>query len=59
MTKTETQEKLFEEIGRVAGEVGSAYSNNPKVQAEILLNLSLAYRYAAGGNQPGSVTVEK
>lgn len=53
-----TRSALFAEIERQAKAVeASGYPEN--VQAVIIRDLALAFRYTYGGNQPGAVTVEK
>lgn len=49
---------LYIEVKRQVEALSAAgYPEN--TQAEIVRDLALAFRYAAGGSQPGSVTVAK
>ncbi|MDQ1111118.1 hypothetical protein QE418_000566 [Microbacterium testaceum] len=58
MGKAEAQEELFTAIEAHAKYVASA-SLNSGVKSRALADLALAYRYTAGGAQPGNVNVEK
>ena len=51
--KIQAQDALFAEICRIAQSDELKEHYVPK-QAEILVDLALAYRYAAGGAQPGA-----
>ena len=52
MAKSEAQEELFTQIAALASSSElSQYGADG--QAQILRNLALAYRYVAGGPQPG------
>lgn len=51
----ETQQALFEQIKRIA-EDGGIDRHSTHIQAQILENLTRAFRYAAGGPQPGGTT---
>ena len=55
--KAEAQLALFGKIKEQAETVASANMNVSSRSAS-LRDLALAYRYAAGGQQPGAVTVE-
>ena len=50
--------KLYEEISRQVAEIKDSNAN-VKEQAAVVRDLALAFRYAAGGTQPGAVVVEK
>lgn len=56
-TQTATQEAIFADIRRVL-ESGDIAKQGAFRQGEIIRELALAFRYAAGGPQPGSVNVE-
>jgi hypothetical protein len=56
--KTEAQEALFAAITKATAQVARDYPNSSGNQATALESLALAYRYAAGGAQPGSAQVE-
>lgn len=57
-SKTETQDRLFEAIKTVTKAIeGMSEYAGPQTQAQALRDLALAYRYAAGGQQPGGVTL--
>lgn len=58
MGQREAQAELFTAIEAHAKAIASA-TLNAGSKARALSDLALAYRYAAGGAQPGSVTVEK
>ncbi|KSU52881.1 hypothetical protein [Microbacterium enclense] len=58
MGQRETQAALFAAIEEHTKTVLSS-SLNSAPKAAALADLALAYRYASGGPQPGSVTVEK
>lgn len=55
--KDQAQEALFEKITAEVNDINQ--STNRLNRAAILRDLALAYRYASGGSQPGSVIVEK
>lgn len=55
--KDQAQEALFEKISAEVKDINQ--STNRLNRAAILRDLALAYRYASGASQPGSVTVEK
>ena len=57
MSQSEAQKSLFTLIQKTTEE--SERVENLGRRSEILANLALAFRYAAGGQQPGSVHVEK
>lgn len=52
-SKTEAQDAIFNEIAQVLTEESPKYHGSDR--ATIVLNLSLAYRAAAGGPQPGGI----
>ena len=54
--KEDAYEAIFVEIKAVIGEMDGY---GPHDRAKVLQSLAIAYRYASGGAQPGSVTVEK
>jgi hypothetical protein len=58
MPQSETKEALFAAIEKTTQEAleVNAHLN---VRAAALRDLALAYRYVAGGTQPGSSVVEK
>ena len=58
-TKEEAQDALFAEIKRQIENLGQSNAGNASYQSNALRDIALAYRYAAGGAQPGSLTVEK
>ena len=51
------QQALFTAIQEVVAVGVPALENTPGAQAELLRDLALAYRYAAGGLQPGTLEV--
>jgi hypothetical protein len=59
MPKSETQEKLFAAIAAAVTDLEAETANNVMQRARSLERLALAYRYLVGGQQPGSVSVEK
>ena len=56
-SKETAQKDLFDAISTEVSNVSKITSTAARAKA--LADLALAYRYAAGGQQPGSVTVEK
>jgi hypothetical protein len=56
--KDEAQTALFEAIAAHAEAVKSA-NMHPGPRAQALASLALAYRLAAGGPQPGGITVKE
>ena len=55
--QTKTQKAIFEEIQQQVHALTSV-TGQVAVKAAALRDLALAYRYAAGGSQPVSVSVE-
>lgn len=55
---TETQQALFQAIAELTNELGESGYPEP-ARAAALRDLALAYRYLAGGQQPGGVMVER
>lgn len=55
--KTAAYTAVLEEIERQAKAVNSS-GMNERLCAEMIRDLALAFRYLAGGAQPGSVVVE-
>jgi hypothetical protein len=51
-TKDEAQNAIFAEIARQIAEIEGERMQGP-TQASTIQRLALAYRYAAGGQQPG------
>lgn len=49
-----TQQQIFTSIDRILGEISG---HNLGSQAEIVKNLAVAFRLAAGGPQPGGSVV--
>jgi len=54
----EAQEALMKEITRQVSAL-TGKTGHVGVLASVVRDFALAYRYASGGPQPGSVTVEK
>lgn len=55
--QTDAQNAIFEEISRQVPEVENLPNRASK--ARVIQDLALAYRYAAGGSQPGGTGVAK
>jgi len=56
--KNKAQLAVFAAIEKEAADVDAANVNSG-TKAAIVRDLALAYRFAAGGSQPGSIHVEK
>lgn len=55
-TKTDAQDALFDAITKTTEEALGAHAS-VTARASALRDLALAYRYAAGGQQPGASVV--
>ena len=54
--KEDAQHALFTAIAKAVGDL-EELGYDPTVRAEALESLALAYRYAAGGAQPGASAI--
>ncbi|MBN9238787.1 MAG: hypothetical protein BGO97_03805 [Micrococcales bacterium 70-64] len=59
MAQHETKEALFAAIAATTQDLLDNTAVNVLQRASSLQHLALAYRYVAGGTQPGSSVVEK